>query len=218
MRGMKNYKLVIFDLDGTLADTGRGIYNAHRHTLTAFHVSFKADDLDGLIGRELSAIYKDRFCLGAEKARDAVDVYRKWYAENGIYQVDPYNGTEDMLKQLKAAHINLAVATLKREDFAKSILERLGVACYFDVIAGMDAADTLNKKLLIRRCLEQLGVSASDAVMVGDTVSDQAGAEKAGIDFLAVSYGYGYREYDRRNDFPVATDMKELTQLLLGAN
>ena len=192
------YKLVIFDLDGTLADTSEGIYNAHRYTTQAMGIELKKHSLDGVIGGELLKIYQQRFSLDEENARRAVDIYRKWYQENGILQATLYDGMKDTLAFLKEQGYLLAVATLKREDFAKILLENLGVAEYFDWIYGMDREDTLNKEKLIRKCMVSADAVESETVLVGDSANDAKGAEACGVDFVAVTYGFGFTEDDRR--------------------
>lgn len=214
---MKKYKLIIFDLDGTLADTSEGIYNAHRHTVEQMGIELHEDSLAGVIGGELLAIYQTRFGLSAECAREAVDTYRAWYQETGIFQAELYSGMDVLLAALKSQGMKLAVATLKREDFAVKLLKSLGVAQYFDVIYGMDHADTLNKSMLIEKCLRVNNGDKNSTVLVGDSLSDLQGAKNVEIDFLPVTYGFGFQkdsELMQDGICGVATNIEELKMLL----
>ena len=194
------YKLVVFDLDGTLADTSEGIYNAHRYTTQAMGITLEKHSLDGVIGGELLKIYQQRFSLDEKNARRAVDIYRTWYQENGILQAALYDGMKETLAFLKERGYLLAVATLKREDFAKILLENLGVADCFDWIYGMDHEDTLNKEKLIRKCMASAGVAASETVLVGDSENDRKGAEACGVGFVGVTYGFGFSKENAENN------------------
>ena len=188
------YKLVIFDLDGTLADTSQGIYNAHRYTADKMGIVLDENSLNGVIGGELLKIYKTRFQLDDDSSRKAVDIYRLWYQEKGIYQAEIYPGIEELLVNLKSNGMKLAVATLKREDFAKKMLEDMKVARMFDHILGMDIEDTLNKEKLLRKCVELVNVKTNEAVLIGDSMNDAKGADACEMDFIGVTYGFGFSD------------------------
>lgn len=190
----KKYKLVIFDLDGTLADTSEGIYNAHRYTAGEIGIILEENSLNGVIGGELLKIYKERFWLEDDAARKAVDIYRLWYQEKGIFQAEIYQGIIELLTNLKSKGTKLAVATLKREDFAKKMLEDMGIAPMFEYILGMDAADTLNKEKLLRKSVELCNVKIEESVLIGDSMSDAKGASACAMDFVGVTYGFGFSD------------------------
>lgn len=210
---MKDYKLVIFDLDGTLADTSEGIYNAHRYTAEQMGIELYENSLVGVIGGELLSIYQTRFGLSAEKAREAVDIYRAWYQETGIFQAELYSGMDALLAALKSQGMKLAVATLKREDFAVKLLKSLGVAQYFDVIYGMDHADTLNKSMLIEKCLRVNNGDKNSTVLVGDSLSDLQGARLAEIDFIPVMYGFGFQNKDELPEYKFNVVIEKINDL-----
>lgn len=110
----------------------------------------------------------------------------------------------------------LGTATLKKEDFAREILRAQELLGLFDVVCGMDGGDTRSKADLIRRCLSALNVRAEEAVLVGDSEFDAGGAAEAGIAFLPVTYGFGYRETEPHRPPPGqwARSPQELPQLL----
>lgn len=198
---MRKYELIIFDLDGTLADTSPGIINAHRHTASQMRIHLHKNALEGIIGGELLNTYRTRFGLSDGDARKAVDIYRKWYAEEGIHQAVPYEGMGELLRELKALNRKVAVATLKREDFAKTLLQELGLANYFDFIFGMDAADTLNKRLLIEKCMAAAKMKPDQTVLVGDSSNDLLGAAEAKVDFVGVTYGFGFSASEKKYEY-----------------
>ena len=189
---MRKYDLILFDLDGTLADTSEGIYNAHRFASQKAGYALKENDLDGVIGMSLLAVYREKFGLPEETARYAVSEYRKWYAEEGRLEAKLYPGMLETLKSLKNQGYHLGVATLKLEAFAKDMLEAFGVAEYFDHICGVDANDNLSKADIINIAIKKAGIAKERTVLVGDSDNDAKGAREAGIDFIACLYGFGY--------------------------
>lgn len=188
------YPVVIFDLDGTLADTAQGILQTHRHTLSAIGLPPPTpEQLSGVIGGALDEIYRTRFHVPEADLPRVLDIYRAYYAVHGVAQAPLYQGILPLLKGLKERGAFLGVATLKREDLAKTILTDTGAADYLDLIRGVDAADTLKKHDLALACVEAAGAGVSGAVLVGDSRFDAEGAGKAGIAFWGVTYGYGFR-------------------------
>lgn len=190
---MKRYKLILFDLDGTLADTSQGIIECHRYTNEVMGKPISdLKTLRSAIGGPLLHTYQTRFGYHAADAKRAVEIYREHYAEVGEQGSILYPGINACLDELNGHGYLLAVATLKEQRLARSILTALGIASYFNLIHGMDPHDTLTKKDLVELCMHELSVPAEYCILVGDSVHDAVGAEKAGIDFLGVTYGFGF--------------------------
>lgn len=215
---MKKYRLIIFDLDGTLADTSEGILECHKYANSVMGRPVPSDEeLSGIIGDPLLKTYKERFRFADNDAKKAVEIYRNKYAETGIYGAKVYKHIPQTLAELKNMGMRLAVATLKAEPLAKKILNNLNIAKYFDVIHGVDLSDTLNKPDLIDLCINDINVSKDESALVGDSVHDAIGAKKSGIDFIAVRYGFGFLPTDKLDDINatfVIDDPNELTNIL----
>lgn len=194
---MEKYKLIIFDMDGTLVDTSEGILACHKYANVKMGRPEPTDqELSGIIGGPLLKTYKSRFLFSDEEAVEAVRIYREHYAVYGIKGVKLYEGMKNTLSKLKKSGYKLAVATLKAERFAKTILSDLGINLYFDVVRGVDENDRLSKTDLIELCIKESGVKKIESVLVGDSINDEEGAEIAGIDFIAATYGFGFSEND----------------------
>lgn len=192
---MKEYKLIIFDLDGTLADTSPGIYQCHRYANLKMRGNIRSDEeLQGIIGGPLLKTYTDRFGYNEEDARKAVKLYREHYAANGTKGTVLYPDMLDLLKFLKQSGYYTAVATLKSERLAKNMLAEIGAAQYLDLIHGMDENDTFTKSSLINMCIQELECSPQESVLVGDSEHDAKGALETGVDFIAVTYGFGFKK------------------------
>ncbi len=209
---MKSYELIIFDLDGTLADTSEGIYHAHKYANVQMgRREPSEEELSGIIGAPLLETYIHKFGYGEEEAKKAVKIYREWYGEFGVNEARLYPDTYEMLQILYHKNYKLAVATLKAENLARDVLNHLGIAHFFHLIHGVDKYDALSKCDLINMCMEELKCNREKSVLVGDSIHDLSGAEEAGVDFLAVRYGFGSFE-DGQID--VKKEMNEPLEIL----
>lgn len=190
-------RTVLFDLDGTITDSGPGIMNGVRYALKKAGMrEASEEELRSFIGPPLKEQFRDFCGTTDEEAAEMVRLYREYYTEKGIFENAVYDGVISMLSQLKAAGLQILLATSKPEKFAKIIAEHFDFARYFDFIGGanMDGTRT-DKQEVIEYVLSSCGVKNRDEVMmVGDRCYDIEGAGKAGVHSLGVLYGYGSRE------------------------
>ncbi len=191
------YTHIFFDLDGTLTDPGQGITNAVRYALERWgiHVEDRRA-LYPFIGPPLVDSFMRFYSFSASDARAAVDVYREYFADRGIFENELYPGIPELLARLRGAGLKLVMATSKPEEFARRIAEHFGIAQYFDCIAGAAMDETRTQKWeVIEYALERCGNPDRGAVlMVGDREHDVLGAARCGIRCLGVLYGYGSRD------------------------
>ena len=184
-------KTILFDLDGTLTDSGEGIINCA--ALALEHVGLPVpsrEELRVFVGPPLHESFQ-RFGVPAERTDEAIRVYRSRYIPTGMFENTPYPGIQDLLKALKNEGYTLYVATSKPEEMSVTILERFGLAPYFDRICGASTDTSRSTKdAVIAYLLEQSGAK-EDMVMVGDTKYDVLGANAHGIPAIGVSWGYG---------------------------
>ena len=184
-------KTILFDLDGTLTDSGEGIINCAIVALEHFHLPIPSrEELRVFVGPPLQESFL-RFGVPADRVDEAIAVYRSRYIPIGKFENIPYPGIRELLEALKAEGHKLYVATSKPETMSVEILEHFGLAKYFDQICGasMDASRS-TKEAVIAYLLEQNG-RADNMVMVGDTKYDVIGAKKHGIPTIGVAWGYG---------------------------
>lgn len=188
------YKLLVFDMDGTLADTSEGIISSHKHANLCMGRPVPSDAaLAKVIGAPLLETYRTTFSYSATEAEKAVAIYRDYYSSYGINQAALYDAMPRVLQELKARGYFLAVATLKAERFALQMLDNLGIIGYFDAIHGVDEKDTLTKAMLIELCMKDLQVKNAEAVLIGDSIHDAIGAKAVGAGFIAATYGFGFK-------------------------
>lgn len=192
---MKNYNVILFDLDGTLTDPGLGITNSVMYALNRYGIEDKRENLYRFIGPPLKESFMKYYGFSEERAMEAVTVYREYFAPKGLYENTVYEGMESLLKALKKAGKTLFVATSKPEVFAKEILEHFGLSKYFSFIGGALMNETrLDKADVIDYVFKETGASKENALMVGDREHDILGAQKCDLDSVGVLYGYGSKE------------------------
>ena len=201
---MKHYELVLFDLDGTLLDTSPGIFNSVRYAESAMGLSPIPDSrLREFAGPPPKAMYRCIYGLSENQALLAAQKHREYGRTKAIYEAEIYPGIRELLADLKARGFKLAIATLKAETIARTILESHGIASFFDTIVGMDPNETLTKRMTIDLAKKRIG-STGPAILIGDSIYDHIGATEARIDFLGVLYGFGFAP---ENSYPFDTVM-----------
>lgn len=194
---MGNYQYYLFDLDGTLTDSGEGITNSVRHALHRFGImEYDESVLRKFIGPPLAESFQKYFDLSQEEACKGIDYYREYYTDGGMFENAVYDGIKELLEGLKAKGKTLIVATSKPELFAEQILEHFGLAEYFDCIAGTSMDETrVHKDEVIAYAMQKYkGIDHKKAVMIGDRSNDIMGGKANGMDTIGVLYGFGSRE------------------------
>lgn len=189
------YDLILFDLDGTLTESGIGITRSVAHSLRKYGIE-ETDQakLDRFVGPPLIDSYMRYYGFSREQAVQAVEHYREYYAVTGIFENRVYDGVIPMLQALNEAGKICVLATSKPEHYAVQILEHFGLSDCFAFVAGATMDEKRTKKAdVIAYALEKAGQTGK-AIMVGDRKHDIEGAKAHGLPSIGVLYGYGSRE------------------------
>jgi phosphoglycolate phosphatase len=189
------FRYILFDLDGTIADPKPGITGSARYALAKLGIEpANLDELEHFIGPPLWETFRNRYGLSSDKTQLAVRYYREYFGDRGIYENALYPGMATLLRDLHEAGKALGLATTKPVMFAERILVNFNVRSYFYAIAGPTFDDNVSKKEdVVRQALSELGCQdRREAVMVGDTEYDLAGAVGNGLHFVGVRWGYGF--------------------------
>ena len=188
--------MALFDLDGTLSESGEGILLCVRKIFEEMERPLPDErTLGTFIGPPMYDSL--RMCgFSHEDAEKGVEIYKRNFLESGIYMNRLYPGMMEVLVSLKKNGVRLGVATTKYYPFAQRIIGMLGTAELFDFVGGATAdTERRTKAKVIRYSLENLGADKnSRCIMVGDTKYDAQGAAETGVDFIGCLYGYGTRE------------------------
>lgn len=217
---LREKKVILFDLDGTLTDPVKGITNSVAYALEYYgiHVEDKRV-LHPFIGPPLRDSFRNYYGFSEEQAEEAVWKYREYFSTKGLLENEVYEGMPELLKALKEAGRTLIVATSKPTVYSVKILEHFGLADYFQDIQGSCLDGKREAKAeVISYALEQNGIAdTKEAVMVGDRNYDIIGAKQCGLDSIGVLYGYGNREeMEEAEAGYIVENVKELGRLLLG--
>lgn len=210
--------MILFDLDGTLTDSGEGIMNCAVHALNHFGIDTPTQEqLRTFVGPPLLESFA-RFGVPADQLEEAIRIYRQRYLPIGKFENHPYPGIRELLERLCAEGYKLYVATSKPENTSIEILDHFDLSKYFVKICGASSDNDRSrntKEAVIAYLLKECG-REEKIVMVGDTAYDVLGAKVHNIPTIAVTWGYGLVEdMKAAGAAAVANTMDELYELLI---
>jgi phosphoglycolate phosphatase len=183
---------VIFDLDGTLADSGRGIRNSFVAAFEEMGLTPPSPELVE-IGPPIAQTLKRLLGAEAQRYDEALSIYRKHYARSGVFEASLYPGILEMLRSLSKRGFRLAVATAKLDSFAKILLEDLDASAFFEgrIYGSGPKGEFSDKAELVEFVLREQGFDPAHSVMVGDRSHDVRAAKMNGMKSVGVLWGYG---------------------------
>ncbi len=212
-------KIIFFDLDGTLTDSGEGIIKSLEYAFRelGFEVP-PTETLRMFIGPPLTVSFRDYMNFDGETTEKAIKKYRERYVIKGIFENAPYEGIPELLNELKEQGFRLAVATTKPEHMAKTVADHFDLTKYFETVSGAIGEGDTKANVIIRAC-ERMNIPENERkniLMVGDRKYDIVGAHECGMKCVGVDYGFApegeFREYGA--DYTVHT-VDDLRKFLL---
>ena len=215
---IRNKKLILFDLDGTLTDPKEGITRSFQYALEKMGISEDRDNLLKVIGPPLWDSFEQFYAMSREESDRAVQYYREYFSEKGLYENEVIETIPQLLHDLKENGKILAVATSKPTIYSVKILKHFQLDRYFRLIVGSELDGTrVRKDEIISHVLNVLGYCAQEAVIIGDRKHDIIGSRAHGMTSIGVLFGYGSEEELRASgsDF-LASSTSQLRQYLLG--
>lgn len=210
-------KVAIFDVDGTLLDTTEGVLSSVRYTIEAHKLDMPSEqELKRFIGPPIQDSFQRVYGFEREKLQELATTFRNHYKDVDLLKAVPYEGILETCRALREGGVEIAVATYKRQDYAEKIVRFFGFGAYTDVIYGADHENRLKKADIIRLCLESTGgCDKKAAVMIGDSDNDAIGAERQELDFVGVTYGFGFKDKEEIMRFPNAVGAVDRAEELL---
>lgn len=216
---LKKYKVILFDLDGTLTEPKIGITKSVQYALQKMGINEpNLDKLEPFIGPPLQDAFKEMYGFNEELSKQAVTYYRERFSKIGIFENEVFENIPQLLQLLKKSGYILSLATSKPTVFAERILEHFQLKSYFSLIEGSNLDGThAIKREIIASVMEHFDeFHPEDFLMVGDRKYDIIGANENGIDSIAVLYGYGsYDELKSENPTYIAETVNEIEEYLL---
>jgi phosphoglycolate phosphatase len=210
---MAKNKLIVFDFDGTIADTLTGITISGNYALASLGFPERTyDEFKNFIGdaaritamRALPDGYKDD-----EHIEKYFVTYREHYFKNQYDSISLYDGIIDVFEELTKEN-KLAILTNKNQDITDSLIEFLGIGKYFSQIVGVIDSPVKPQPDILWDIIKANGFDVSDAVMIGDSAVDINTAKNAGVTSIGMTYGYG----DVSDADHIATSPSEIIAIL----
>ena len=208
--------LLMFDLDGTVADTCADLAGAVNHVRAEHGLApLSVAKVTSLLGNGLKDLTTRTFADAPPFDVDAVtERVRDYYWSHVVDKTCLYDGVLETLAHLKAAGYKLSVVTNKPEGPAKTIMDTLGVSKYLDcLIGGGHCAKLKPDPEPLFAALKETGCDAASSWIIGDNWTDLGAAANAGVKACFCTYGYGSKR-DYAFDVEIAS-FRELENVLL---
>ena len=209
--------IILFDLDGTLTESGPGIMKAAQYALRAYGIEKPWQELSYFVGPPLSETFAA--FVPEPEIPGIIARFREYYQKDGWLDNAPYPGVREMLDALRAGGKRLMVATSKLDRLAVQVLAHFDLLSRFEAVCGAPEGDpaAAQKASIVRAALVKAGCTdPGRAVMVGDRKYDITGGHQAGLTAIGVLYGYGSREeLTQAGADALAETPEALTKLIL---
>lgn len=216
---MLKYKHIIFDLDGTLSDSRKGIINAAIYAYTQMGIkNLPVKEFNEQIGIPLQQYLAIANQFNKEQIELAVTHFRKYYAEKGAFENIVYPGIPELLQTLNKQGKKLYISTAKYEKYARVVADYFKFTPLLVDLAGADAGGYhATKTELTAKIIQNNNITELDkTVVIGDKHMDIEAGHNNGIDSIGVTYGFGTRE-ELENSKPIyiVESVRKLGKILL---
>ena len=200
---------ILFDLDGTLADTAPDLMKAHNHVMNKFGYSSKSmDEIRNLVGRGAAVMIgrsiwgsarKELSKISDEKIKkDMTKEFIKFYENNLVVETQLLKGVENFLSWAKCNNISMGVCTNKQEHLAIELLKKINIYDFFEYVAGGNTFDYCKPDPRhITNMVEIMGGDIRKTIMIGDSENDADAAKSAGVPMILVEDGYTEKKIDQ---------------------
>ena len=191
------YKYILFDLDGTLLNTYRGVSNAVKYTLEFYGLPIPEEkEMRKYLGPPLRDSFSRFAGIPDEKLDEAIAKFREYYFDKGTLQYEFFEDLKPSFNKLRSMGCKIAVATSKLEKGAFIILEDAGIMDEFDFICGSTQDESRSTKAqVVAHVLKHFEITdKSEVLLIGDRDNDIIGAHENGIKCCGFLSGFGSRE------------------------
>ncbi|MDR3313644.1 MAG: HAD-IA family hydrolase [Oscillospiraceae bacterium] len=216
---MKKYAAVLFDFDGTFADSSEGILASANEAFAALgYPAWEMPAFRRFLGPSLQDSMMRFAGMSPEEAQRAIAIYRASYVAGNCLRLRIFDGMEELLRRLTAENIPVAIASSKITTYLEKILQSVGYRHYFTAVVGAEPTSMENDKThLLQKAAADCGAAPEDCLMVGDRYFDMEAAKALGMQAAGVLYGFGEKEelLAAGADF-LAASCKELEAVIFG--
>ena len=200
---------ILFDLDGTLADTAPDLMKAHNHVMNKFGFSSRnIDEIRNLAGRGAAVMIGRSIWKSARKEiskitdneikQNMTKEFLDYYKKNLVIDSKLINGVYEFLNWSKKNNISMAVCTNKQENLAVEFLKKIKIYDYFEYVAGGNTFDYCKPDPRhITSILEIIGGNIKKTIMIGDSENDAEAAKAAGVPMILLEDGYTEKKVEQ---------------------
>ena len=218
---------ILFDLDGTLADTAPDLMKAHNHVMNKFGYSSKSmDEIRNLVGRGAAVMIgrsiwgsarKELSKISDEKIKkDMTKEFIKFYEKNLVVETQLLSGVEKFLFWAKSNDISMGVCTNKQEHLAIELLKKINIYDFFEYVTGGNTFDFCKPDPRhITNMVEIMGGDIRKTIMIGDSENDADAAKSAGVPMILVEDGYTEKKIDQIYHNHLIKDFVGLEKIVL---
>jgi len=190
-----NKELIIFDMDGTLINSGDVIANTINFVRTNLGLKNleKTDILSKINNPDINSA--NYFYGTNEFTSEQTELFTKYYDEHCVKDIYLYDGIEDLLKTLKNKNIILSVATNASSTFAIKMLKHLDIYKYFSYIIGANMVTKPKPEPdMLNKILNELNIDVNNAILIGDSLKDTRSAKNINMKSILINWGFSKYE------------------------
>ena len=218
---------ILFDLDGTLADTAPDLMKAHNHVMNKFGFSSRnIDEIRNLAGRGAAVMIGRSIWKSARKEiskitdneikQNMTKEFLDYYKKNLVVDSKLINGVYEFLNWSKKNNISMAVCTNKQENLAVEFLKKIKIYDYFEYVAGGNTFDYCKPDPRhITSILEIIGGNIKKTIMIGDSENDAEAAKAAGVPMILLEDGYTEKKVEQIYHNHLVKDFNGIEKIIL---
>jgi phosphoglycolate phosphatase len=188
------FSAIVFDLDGTLVDSAPDLCGVVNDMLAQHgRVILDMDDIRKMVGDGAAKLIERGFGATGGLPAPLPDLTREFirlYEERIARETRPFPTVVDTLERFKAAGLKMGVCTNKTTHLSKRLLDELDLSRFFTAVVGGDGPARKPDRRHLEATMQELDAKAGESLMVGDSMNDVAVARNAGVEVVAVSFGY----------------------------
>ena len=200
---------ILFDLDGTLADTAPDLLSAHNHVMKKF--GYETKNIDEIreyvghgaavmIGKSIwSSARKELSKINDQKIKDEmINEFLNFYGKNIVVKSKLIDGVYEFLKWAKSNNISMGVCTNKQEHLAIDFLKKIKIYDFFEYVAGRNTFDYCKPDPRhLTSMIEIMNGDIKKSIMIGDSENDAEAAKSAGIPMILLEDGYTEKKIEQ---------------------
>tara|TARA_Y100001936_G_scaffold252267_1_gene311245 strand:+ start:2339 stop:3028 length:690 start_codon:yes stop_codon:yes gene_type:complete len=217
---------IIFDLDGTLADTAPDLLRAHNHVMRKFGYNTKnIEEIKNYVGQGAavmigksiwSSAKKELSKITDQKVKDEmIKEFLEYYGKNTVVDSKLIKGVYDFLKWAKTQNISMAVCTNKQEHLAVDFLKKIKIYDFFEYVAGRNTFDYCKPDPRhITSIIEIMNGDLKKSLMIGDSENDSEAAKSAGIPMILLEDGYTEKKVEQLHHDYLIKDFVGLEKII----